>query len=537
VALAPAEEEVATFYATMLDTDFAKNPTFNKNFFRDWREILKQGEHGKKIKELSKCDFKPIYDWVMKDREEKKVARKESTMKKKLKEEKEFYANTYGFAIVDGYKEKVGNYRVEPPGLFRGRGAHPKTGTLKRRVKPEDIMINIGKGEKIPKAPDGSKWAGILHNNQVTWLAGYQDTFGNFKYIWLASSSRFKGQSDMLKYEKARKLKQCVDSIRTSYTKDMASGGSTEIKQKATAIYLIDKLALRVGNEKDKSEVADTVGCCSLRVEHVTFTEPNILGLDFLGKDSMRYSNEVPIDAVAYKNLKSFCKDKSKTKDVFDKISTASLNDHLKNLMDGLTAKVFRTYNASVTLEKELREKPEDEDVDADAEVNKKMLFYNSANREVAILCNHQRTVPKAHDGQMLKLVAKEKEFLELKEELEEALEGGKKKKKVKKEKEVKKEEDGVKKEKEKKPIPTDPSKIKAAIKKIEIRLDNHRTKMSVKEEGKTVALGTSKINYMDPRITVAWCKSKEVPIEKIFNKSLLSKFPWAMEVESSWRF
>lgn len=36
------------------------------------------------------------------------------------------------------------------------------------------------------------------------------------------------------------------------------------------------------------------------------------------------------------------------------------------------------------------------------------------------------------------------------------------------------------------------------------------------KEELKTVALGTSKINYLDPRITVAWCKRHEVPIEKV---------------------
>jgi len=35
--------------------------------------------------------------------------------------------------------------------------------------------------------------------------------------------------------------------------------------------------------------------------------------------------------------------------------------------------------------------------------------------------------------------------------------------------------------------------------------------------EGKNLALGTSKINYMDPRITISWCKSHEVPIEKIF--------------------
>lgn len=36
------------------------------------------------------------------------------------------------------------------------------------------------------------------------------------------------------------------------------------------------------------------------------------------------------------------------------------------------------------------------------------------------------------------------------------------------------------------------------------------------KEDLKTVALGTSKINYLDPRISVAWCKRQEVPIEKV---------------------
>lgn len=39
---------------------------------------------------------------------------------------------------------------------------------------------------------------------------------------------------------------------------------------------------------------------------------------------------------------------------------------------------------------------------------------------------------------------------------------------------------------------------------------------MESKEDLKTVALGTSKINYMDPRITVAWCKRHEVPIQKV---------------------
>jgi len=30
-----------------------------------------------------------------------------------------------------------------------------------------------------------------------------------------------------------------------------------------------------------------------------------------------------------------------------------------------------------------------------------KLLSYNRANRQVAILCNHQRAAPKSHDKQM----------------------------------------------------------------------------------------------------------------------------------------
>lgn len=35
------------------------------------------------------------------------------------------------------------------------------------------------------------------------------------------------------------------------------------------------------------------------------------------------------------------------------------------------------------------------------------------------------------------------------------------------------------------------------------------------KDDNKEVSLTTSKINYMDPRVSVAWCKRHEVPVEK----------------------
>jgi DNA topoisomerase-1 len=45
--------------------------------------------------------------------------------------------------------ERLANFRIEPPGLFRGRGEHPKMGLLKKRVPPEEITINIGEGVPV----------------------------------------------------------------------------------------------------------------------------------------------------------------------------------------------------------------------------------------------------------------------------------------------------------------------------------------------------------------------------------------------------
>ncbi|XP_026408122.1 DNA topoisomerase 1 beta [Papaver somniferum] len=68
-------------------------------------------------------------------------------------------------------------------------------------------------------------------------------------------------------------------------------------------------------------------------------------------------------------------------------------------------------------------------------------------------------------------------------------------------------------------------------------KIEKMEQTMKKKEELKNVALGTSKTNYLDPRISVAWCKRHEVPIEKIYQRTLLAKFAWAMDVDPGFRF
>lgn len=58
-----------------------------------------------------------------------------------------------------------------------------------------------------------------------------------------------------------------------------------------------------------------------------------------------------------------------------------------------------------------------------------------------------------------------------------------------------------------------------------------------MKEETKNIALGTSRENYIDPRITIAFMKKHNIPVEKIFSTKLQQKFKWAFDVDDSFLF
>jgi DNA topoisomerase-1 len=61
--------QVATMFAVMKDTDYAGKQTFIDNFFTDWRKILGKNHI---IKKFELCDFTPIYEWHLREKEKKK---------------------------------------------------------------------------------------------------------------------------------------------------------------------------------------------------------------------------------------------------------------------------------------------------------------------------------------------------------------------------------------------------------------------------------------------------------------------------------
>ncbi|SLM40070.1 topoisomerase i [Lasallia pustulata] len=601
VSMALEAEEIAGFFGSMLNsTHNVENPTFQKNFFEDFRAMLEktggaQDKDGNKVKiqDFAKCDFKPIFEYYDAQRTQKKAL--PAAEKKKIKAEKDVAEAPYMYCMWDGRKQKVGNFRVEPPGLFRGRGEHPKTGKVKKRVEPEQIIINIGKEATVPAPPEGHGWKEIKHDQEGTWLAMWQENInGAYKYVMLAANSDVKGQSDHKKFEKARELKKHIDRIRHDYRKDLKAELMAD-RQRATAVYLIDQFALRAGNEKGDDE-ADTVGCCSLKFEHVTLKPPNKVIFDFLGKDSIRFYDEVEVDPQVFKNLKIFKKaPKGEGDEIFDRLNTAGLNKHLSNYMPGLTAKVFRTYNASNTMSNLLR------DMKSTGTIQAKIKDYNDANRRVAVLCNHKRTVAAGHGAQMEKMGDRIKglqyqkwrvkqmmvdidpkqkkkrgaEFFELEDDLDHdwirehqaflveeqrqkiekkfAKENEKLKAEGEKEMKAKELEERLevtdelsqkfKKENKTGKVEAEGKgptieKLEANITKLDERIATMRLQAEDKESNKEVALGTSKINYIDPRLTVVFSKKFNVPIEKFFSKTLREKFDWAIKsVDEDWEF
>jgi DNA topoisomerase-1 len=521
IVLDPLSEEYATIYAKFLDTEYIKNKLFNKNFFNDWKIFLKKNGFSKIIS-LENCDFSHIYKYIIKEKEKKNNILKEE--KEKLKKEKEKFENKFKIALINNKEQEVGNFRIEPPGIFLGRGCHPKAGKIKKRILPEDITINIDKLSPIPELPPfykDRKWKKVIHDNTLEWIASWKDNItGKIKYVWMGNKSDFKAKSDLTKFEKARKLSTIIDIIRRNNMNNimLEIKGSSEsrdeiikLKQLATALYLIDNFALRVGNEKGEDE-ADTVGVCSLRLEHLELLEDNEIKLDFLGKDSIRYINKVKIDQNVYKNIEEFIKVKKKNENIFDKINTSLLNDYLKTMDENLTAKVFRTYNASKLFQEEINNINDkiNKIKDNDNKLNLILDLYNKANLKVALLCNHQKNVSKKFNEQINKFNERITKLMKQKNELLTNV---------------------------KNDLKNDNKKIKQKIKKIERVIKDLKSRKNLKIELKNISLSTSKINYIDPRITIAFLKKHNLPIEKIFSQALIDKFFWAMDIDEKWQF
>ena len=511
------QEEMVYQWAKKKDTPYAQDKVFQKNFTNDFAKELK-------IKKLSyeDIDFSNAYKIIDKEKDLKEMMSKEDkkSLAAKRKELREKLKTKYGIAIMDGKEVEVGNYMAEPPGIFIGRGEHPLRGKWKPPVTSKDVTLNMDKEAK--KSMKG-EWKKIIHDNDSMWLASWMDFLTQKrKYVWLADSSDLKQGRDKEKYEKAIKLEKEIEKIKKAMVKDMKDTKKSNV---ATACYLIYRTAMRVGDEKDPDE-ADTVGATTLRKEHIKITTDTI-EFDFLGKDSVRWQETLKAigdDKQFQENLKKLIEKKKPSEEIFHTITSRNVNKYFSGIVKGLTAKVFRTFQATTVVKDYLVK----HDNMKGKSATEKIYHAKLANLEAAMMCNHKRTIPKTFEQSLqkkrdtLKKVGKEQVWKKTQETLKKVESSTPKtdtqrKSKVKR---VKTLNEQIKKQK---------VKQKERVEKLELQID-------LSEKTKDYNIGTSLRNYIDPRVFKAWTDEVGAEWEKLYTSALQKKFLWVKNENILWK-
>src|SRR6476661_9485863 len=354
------QEELVYAWAKKKDTHYVQDSVFQSNYLNDFKKLLP--ERFQYITSIKDVDFSEAFKLIdeekkVKETEIERIRSLSREEKKKLlsakRAEREKLKALYGKAIVDGIDVDIANWLVEPPGIFMGRGQHPLRGKWKPRVRPQDVTLNLGEDASIPEGT----WQNVVHDHSSTWLATWLEKLtGKRKYVWLHDSSTLRQNNDKEKYDKARRLETHIEKVQKEIIHRMLNSREISKKKIATVCYLIFKLAMRVGDEKDPEE-SDTVGASTLRVEHINFPQSNgvdFIEFNFLGKDSVPWQKTLRVDSEdtrgLYNNLKILMNGKQHGSQIFDGITSGKVNAFLrtidsKNVPD-LTAKVFRTYIA-----------------------------------------------------------------------------------------------------------------------------------------------------------------------------------------------
>ena len=399
------QEELIYAWAKKKDTHYVKDIVFQSNFLSDLKKLLP--EKLKSVTKIEDIDLHEAYSLVekevrIKEEEKEKLKLLSKEERKKIsvakKAEKEKLKAIFSKAFVDGVEVDVANWLVEPPGIFMGRGQHPLRGRWKPRVRPNDVTLNLGETAQVPEG----EWSKVVHDHASTWLASWIESLtGKRKYVWLHDSASLRQDNDRAKYDRAKLLEKHIGKVTNEIINKMLKSRDDSKRRIATVCYLIFKLAMRVGDEKDPEE-ADTVGASTVRVEHIKFPRINralCIEFNFLGKDSVPWQKILEVDSEdtkgLYENLVYFMKGKSDKEEIFEDVNSSKVNAFLRSIdrknMPNLTAKVFRTYVATQVVKESLKNPP----VEVNKNVNeaRKVYVAKMANLQAAMTCNHKKGI------------------------------------------------------------------------------------------------------------------------------------------------
>ncbi|KAH8262593.1 hypothetical protein KR026_001248, partial [Drosophila bipectinata] len=482
--LNPSAEELATLYAKYMNTEAVVTETFNVNFFKDFQRHLSRDLRAR-IDSFEFFDFSMICSHF------------ENLDRIRVKLMTPMMEQRHGYCLIDGKRRRVKQFTIDGPSLHSRIG--PKYGMVKPRVMPEDVIINSDENE-APKPPDGHSWKSIIHDRSVNWLWSWTDVISGRIHYVRATKIEHTVTCRRRDLDKARRLQSRIENIRRLFRQKWSLESCFE-RQRSVAIYFIDHLGFQVFS--DSEDNPKTASVCNLRVKDLVMAKHGTGVKNTFKLKNEHFNKNFVVHPNILKSIHDFLNEKDENFKVFDELSSHDLNDYLESLMDELTPEIFWICNACTFLQFNLKKFP------ANKPLKDHVQHYQKVLEKIYNYFNHKdgKSLSYLHSSLNMSLSAQRIREISRRNYSQ---------------------DDSTSSDDSFGSIQISQTKSNVSI--------NRRTNPFRTNKQKNIMYST--LVFLDPRITIAWCIDRNIPIKEIYpTHSIRQAIRWALSTNKNYIF
>lgn len=291
IEMGPIAEEMLRAYLRLRNSTHFKSERLQRNFFADLNRTSRV-----RLTSLNELDLKHTIAHI----ERENILHKERAREKRelLKKQREALRERYGYVMMDNRRMEITAFTMGPSRLFIGHGDHPLRGRFVPRIEANDVTLNHSRHPPPPpptyspspwaslldvkperktkrdaskanvysednaeNASGDKRWGAVVQERRATWLASWSHPLQANKpqYIFPSMASGPRTARDRFKYELAVRLQRHLPRVRAAYEADLARTGKSDkdsrARQLATIVTLVDLHGLRIGHERHDNSI------------------------------------------------------------------------------------------------------------------------------------------------------------------------------------------------------------------------------------------------------------------------------------------
>ena len=178
------------------------------------------------------------------------------------------------------------------------------------------------------------------------------DARGRKQYVY---HRKWRERRDQEKFDEMVRFARCLPQLRRRVKRDLRRDELDQERVLACAVRLLDRGFFRIGGE-DYAESNDSYGLATMRKEHVTLTEPELIRFDYPAKSGKRREQSI-VDPEVFEIVQTLKRRRGgghellayKADRRWTDVRSEDINGYIKAVAhEDFSAKAFRTWNATL---------------------------------------------------------------------------------------------------------------------------------------------------------------------------------------------